>query len=332
MTACNGTVIVVAPVQPKLTGILIAAAWLVAATPSVAATPVGSPNLALAAEAPLECGAPECPVIVILERVGGKQVTTPAGVIVKWRFKGEGALTLVTYRPSERASETLKAARVGASSPATGAGAGTVVEATTRIPVAQGDMIGVSVPQGAKLFGRATGDETAGWLALESPENTITTQGPLPGEVLYQADVEPDADGDGYGDETQDACPADKTKQSSCGPPPPPPPPPPAGTLSPATLRTSSVKASKTGSIAILLKNTNSYAISGTLTLKQGTKTVASARFSIAPGAFKRPAAKLSAAARATLKRKRKLTLKLTILTRGPAGTKSQTKTLTVRQ
>jgi hypothetical protein len=317
-------------VRQKLTGILTAVAWLVLVAPSLAATPVGSPNLAAASEAPLECADPNCPLLVILERVGGTQVSTPAGVIVKWRFKGEGALTLVAYRPSERTSESLRAARVGATSPATGAGTGTVVEATTRIPVAQGDMIGVSVPQGGKLFGRATTDETAGWLALENPPNTIVTQGTLPGEVFYQADVEPDADGDGYGDESQDGCPADKTKQGPCGPPPPPPPPPPAA-LSVATLRTSSVKASKTGTVAISLKNPNSYAVSGTIALKQGTKSVGSAKFSLAPRASKRVAAKLSKAARATLKRKRKLTLKLTILTRGPAGTKSQTKTLTVK-
>jgi uncharacterized repeat protein (TIGR01451 family) len=35
-------------------------------------------------------------------------------------------------------------------------------------------------------------------------------------EELYNADVEPDADGDGFGDETQDACAQDGTRQTPC--------------------------------------------------------------------------------------------------------------------
>jgi len=38
--------------------------------------------------------------------------------------------------------------------------------------------------------------------------------------VNIAATLEPDADHDGYGDETQDGCPWDPTKQSSCGQPP----------------------------------------------------------------------------------------------------------------
>jgi hypothetical protein len=35
-------------------------------------------------------------------------------------------------------------------------------------------------------------------------------------ESVYNADVEPDADGDGFGDETQDLCAADPTRQTAC--------------------------------------------------------------------------------------------------------------------
>jgi hypothetical protein len=44
-------------------------------------------------------------------------------------------------------------------------------------------------------------------------------------EFLYDADVEPDADADGFGDVSQDACPTDRSTQAACpafaGPPPP---------------------------------------------------------------------------------------------------------------
>jgi hypothetical protein len=36
------------------------------------------------------------------------------------------------------------------------------------------------------------------------------------GELLVQATIEPDADGDGFGDETQDKCPTQKTTQGAC--------------------------------------------------------------------------------------------------------------------
>ena len=36
------------------------------------------------------------------------------------------------------------------------------------------------------------------------------------GELLVQADIEPDADGDGFGDETQDRCPSQSTTQAAC--------------------------------------------------------------------------------------------------------------------
>jgi uncharacterized membrane protein YgcG len=39
-------------------------------------------------------------------------------------------------------------------------------------------------------------------------------------EVLVSAVVEPDADGDGYGDETQDGCPTDPSTHGPCPPPP----------------------------------------------------------------------------------------------------------------
>ena len=41
------------------------------------------------------------------------------------------------------------------------------------------------------------------------------------GELLVNADIEPDADHDGYGNETQDRCPTDATAQGTCPPPPP---------------------------------------------------------------------------------------------------------------
>lgn len=46
---------------------------------------------------------------------------------------------------------------------------------------------------------------------------------PFSSQLLMNARVEPDADGDGYGDETQDGCPTNPARQDPCPSPPPPP-------------------------------------------------------------------------------------------------------------
>jgi hypothetical protein len=51
----------------------------------------------------------------------------------------------------------------------------------------------------------------------------VTSEGaPIAGELFYDADIEPDADRDGYGDVTQDACPSVAATQGACPPRPPP--------------------------------------------------------------------------------------------------------------
>ena len=65
----------------------------------------------------------------------------------------------------------------------------------------------------------------------------ITRLAPDPFEPLVGADIEPDADRDGYGDETQDCAPADPAVQTGCGATPEPPGPS-TGTPGPATPTT----------------------------------------------------------------------------------------------
>ena len=59
-----------------------------------------------------------------------------------------------------------------------------------------------------------TGDGSSGDFAFYGP--------PQVGEILYDADVEPDADADGFGDVTQDACSTDGSTQGECPQSPPP--------------------------------------------------------------------------------------------------------------
>lgn len=92
-----------------------------------------------------------------------------------------------------------------------------------RVKVAAGDLLGLSILSStgtfACIFGTAAaGDRTrqaAGDPTLGSP-----LVGPFNDSVLSRVNVsaqlEPDADADGFGDETQDQCPTDSAEQADC--------------------------------------------------------------------------------------------------------------------
>ncbi len=53
----------------------------------------------------------------------------------------------------------------------------------------------------------------------DAPDGSVISVGswtPVAGELFYDADIEPDADRDGFGDVSQDSCPADDATQDSC--------------------------------------------------------------------------------------------------------------------
>jgi uncharacterized repeat protein (TIGR01451 family) len=89
----------------------------------------------------------------------------------------------------------------------------------TRIPVQAGDVIGLEIATGTTIFCASPGNPG---------DSTIRSSDPGPGNALTQvlqqggflvdvsAVVEPDADGDGFGDQTQDQCPTDPTTQAAC--------------------------------------------------------------------------------------------------------------------
>ncbi len=149
---------------------------------------------------------------------------------------------------------------VGASDLATAPAAGVHVF-PSRLPVAAGRMIGLEWPGGGGsvigIPGNFSGDGgtvlvVARGSDVPAPGDSSTVVNPPlgiwnPGVALFlQATVEPDADGDGYGDTTQDACPADPARQS-CPPATPPADAPPGGSAdtgaAPVTLPVADVRA-----------------------------------------------------------------------------------------
>ena len=91
----------------------------------------------------------------------------------------------------------------------------------TRVPVAAGDLLGIgTAPSGGACVRFADGGYGA---AYGDDDLTPGTTAPFTAQTGLQIDVsavvEPDADADGYGDESQDACPSDAMRQTGCAAP-----------------------------------------------------------------------------------------------------------------
>jgi hypothetical protein len=148
------------------------------------------------------------------------------GVITRFRIRGFGA--------GAPATVTFRLARVTRQSPdsalATSAGAGPTVtlpaaapgddipisEFAARVPVKTGDQLAVD---GTNF--QATYNSGGDQFSYVYAPPLVEGQGPrgsnaVTGELLVAAVVEPDADRDGFGDETQDGCPTDASAQQAC--------------------------------------------------------------------------------------------------------------------
>jgi hypothetical protein len=89
----------------------------------------------------------------------------------------------------------------------------------TRIPVLAGDRLGLYGPRAEGTVACNTGvaEDEIGLLRAATPLGSVNIFPPDPKfQVPVSASVEPDRDGDGYGDETQDACPQSAAYQAAC--------------------------------------------------------------------------------------------------------------------
>ncbi len=147
------------------------------------------------------------------------------GVITEWTYgipespALAGSMRLVVLRPID--ADTFLVVGRGDETPVP-AFFDRWMKAPARISVEAGDLIGLTVVGDA--FGclgnsnpefsvRAVSGDPAVGASVEARRK-------VPGTLLNMgALVEPDGDRDGYGDETQDGCPTDGTRQADCDPP-----------------------------------------------------------------------------------------------------------------
>jgi hypothetical protein len=141
-----------------------------------------------------------------------------AGVITSWSFEagatGAPQVRLKVYRPTGGLVEYVTVGRSAHEHPFNGS----TNTYETRIPVKQGDQIGIygagsSFPCLRTMAGYGVHTQFG-----DSPVGTTDTYVSFASVQLdVSAQLEPDADGDGFGDETQDACPADPAVQAVAG-------------------------------------------------------------------------------------------------------------------
>lgn len=137
-------------------------------------------------------------------------VPSPGGVITHWRSSASGTIAMTvfqgagtTWTPVVEDQRTI---------------AGTLTQFDVRIPVAGGEQIGMRIPGATPgcLYQTSLASDLIG-VAVVAPLGVPTPFVGAPGYRFNVAvDVEPDADKDGFGDETQDACPTDAARQGPC--------------------------------------------------------------------------------------------------------------------
>jgi hypothetical protein len=87
----------------------------------------------------------------------------------------------------------------------------------TRIPVQQGDLLGLGGSTTVYCETGDTRDVTVDFRGVPGLGATFQTGEPFEGfQSPVQAKIEPDVDGDGYGDETQDGCPQSAAYHEAC--------------------------------------------------------------------------------------------------------------------
>ena len=136
--------------------------------------------------------------------------TKTAGVISSWQFLAGPTppqLKFKVFRFVDQSSFTV----IGTSGAVTPV-ANTLNSFPVRVPVRTGDLIGLATLTGGECG--QTGDN----MYVPGDQPVGSTQAyMLSGPMLdVAALVEPDADGDGYGDETQDACPTQAATHGAC--------------------------------------------------------------------------------------------------------------------
>jgi len=147
------------------------------------------------------------------------QVPPAGGVITGWSHRGAsgaaGSGRLQVWRDVGSDQFTL----IGRSAVQSFA-SGVVNFFSTRVPVSGGELLGLRGDNAAGIYGGASGDVAIALSGADPvPGNTRGIAGVGPSTLVnVSAVLEPDADGDEFGDESQDECPGQAGSADGCPP------------------------------------------------------------------------------------------------------------------
>jgi hypothetical protein len=147
---------------------------------------------------------------------GSAGVLAPsAGILTRMRVKTAGpasSVRLRVLRPT--AGGQYIAVRSSRTMVTSSAGGVETFALMPGLPVQAGDAIGLDVDNVAIVIAAPTPGATAAyWDPRIADTETSAPDDITSDEQLFNADLEPDGDGDGYGDESQDGCPLDPATQ-----------------------------------------------------------------------------------------------------------------------
>ncbi len=193
---------------------LTCAGLLVPAGVAESATTIGVPSPAPTSPDNTNCPG-TCTYVPVLGSGSPAFVAPRRGVIVRWRIASgsAGSVALRVLRPA--AGGQLTGALTSAEEQADGM-SGMAQTFPTRLRMGAGDVLGLDNPNQALVFKSAPSSGIGvKWI---SPALADGATGSLTGgkavELQLNADLEPDADNDGFGDESQDGCPGDQFRQT----------------------------------------------------------------------------------------------------------------------
>jgi hypothetical protein len=166
------------------------------------------------------------------EAAAGGTTAPISGVLVGWRVAvgATPSATSLKIKPRLLTESGLHSFTVTASGQAQSIpNSGGTFAFADRIPVVAGQFLGIDVTTngaaGADPLVLGSIGTSGGYVDMgESPADGVTTSSiaslvPAQAKLMVNADIEPDADHDGFGDETQDACPQRADIQTACPPP-----------------------------------------------------------------------------------------------------------------
>ena len=162
------------------------------------------------------------PVAPYVTVPGSPSYATPSGVLTSWRFQsssdasaGSVRLKIFQHIGTGLAFKVLAESSQKTLSPSTS------YEFKERIPVSSGDLLGLKASGGAEVGITVPGTPENQLAQFSEADISVGQTGTAtiawPNlRPSVSATVEPDADHDGYGDDSQDKCPVDATTQDFC--------------------------------------------------------------------------------------------------------------------